>query len=94
MSDRYTCNSACMKYEKSPPHCTPVNSEPVLPVAALVGESPREEFQANIILLKFRHHFSETASSSPGQPRPHKAYLGKSSSIFGQNRERQNDIKL
>lgn len=83
-----------MKYEKSPPHYTPVNSEPVLPVAGLVEESHREDFQANIILLKFRHHFSGTASSSPGQPRPHKEYLGKSSSIFGQDQERQNDIKL
>ena len=94
MSDRYTRNSACMKYKKSPARYTPVNSESVLPVAALVGESHRGEFQAHIILLKFRYHFSKTASSSPGQPCPHKAYLGKSFCIFGQNQERQNDIKL
>lgn len=71
-----------------------MNSEAVLLGAALVGESHREEFQAQVILLKFRYHFSKTARPSPGQPCPHKAHLKKPFSIFDQNQERQNAIKL
>lgn len=65
-----------------------------LPVVALIGESHREEVQAHIILLNSDINFRKTASASPSQPCPHKAYLGKSFSMFGQNKEKQNDTKL
>lgn len=51
---------------------------------ALIAESHREVSSS----LKSRFHFSKDASSSPGQPCPHKEYSGKSFRILNQNQER------
>lgn len=83
-----------MKYETSPAHYSPVNSESVLPTEALIAESHREEFQAHIILLKSGYRFSKTANSNPDQSWLHKLYSGKPFRIFDQNQERQNAKKL
>lgn len=94
MSGRYTNNSTCIQYEKSPACYAAVNSEPLQAVLTSATESHREESQANIIFLKFIYHFNKTSASTPARSGMHKVYFGRSFSTSGEYQEVQNDINV